>query len=173
MRSSRRRWRAPRPRRRWSGGYPRTLPTRARPFRDRTNAKIRRRRRAARLSTALLKSRVAVHDTLAFTAPRFDANAQHHYIGFTARQGAEAFADVGDCAGGLCCGGGVGPAAACPWAIQGRTATGLGTPYYVGNDVGLSDLNALLNGLCNDDDDDDDDDRARARAATDRRARRK
>ena len=63
--------------------------------------------------------------------------------------GAASVDEAGTCPGGTCCGGGVG--GACPWVVHPRTGPSrkLGTPYYVGNAVGLADLNALLNSLCN------------------------
>ena len=115
----------------------------------RTNAKLAK---AHALQLAhLRRSRYDVHDTFGITLPRFfDANSAHHYIGFSSfAHGAASVDEAGTCPGGACCGGGVG--GACPWVVHPRTGPSrkLGTPYYVGNAVGLADLNALLNSLCN------------------------
>ena len=115
----------------------------------RTNAKLAK-ARALQLAH-LRRSRYDVHDTFGITLPRFfDANSAHHYIGFSSfAHGAASVDEAGTCPGGACCGGGVG--GACPWVVHPRTGPSrkLGTPYYVGNAVGLADLNALLNSLCN------------------------
>ena len=115
----------------------------------RTNAKLAK-ARALQLAH-LRRSRYDVHDTFGITLPRFfDANSAHHYIGFSSfAHGAASVDEAGACPGGACCGGGVG--GACPWVVHPRTGPSrkLGTPYYVGNAVGLADLNALLNSLCN------------------------
>ncbi|EGB09738.1 hypothetical protein AURANDRAFT_63201 [Aureococcus anophagefferens] len=115
----------------------------------RTNAKLAK---AHALQLAhLRRSRYDVHDTFGITLPRFfDANSAHHYIGFSSfAHGAASVDEAGTCPGGACCGGGVG--GACPWVVHPRTGPSrkLGAPYYVGNAVGLADLNALLNSLCN------------------------
>ena len=115
----------------------------------RTNAKLAK---AHALQLAhLRRARYDVHDTFGITLPRFfDANSAHHYIGFSSfAHGAASVDEAGTCPGGACCGGGVG--GACPWVVHPRTGPSrkLGTPYYVGNAVGLADLNALLNSLCN------------------------
>ena len=112
----------------------------------RTNAKIREAtaRQLAFLATEL--PRVVVHDTFAITAPRlFDANSKHHYLGF-ARFVARNASLYDSQFSGDACGGGVGPRRACPWLMRERR----GSTYAVGNAVGLADLNALLNLLCND-----------------------
>ncbi|KAH8065863.1 hypothetical protein JL722_248 [Aureococcus anophagefferens] len=115
----------------------------------RTNAKLAK---AHALQLAhLRRSRYDVHDTFGITLPRFfDANSAHHCIGFSSfAHGAASVDEAGTCPGGACCGGGVG--GACPWVVHPRTGPSrkLGTPYYVGNAVGLADLNALFNSLCN------------------------
>ena len=89
---------------------------------------------------------VVVHDTFAITTPRlFDANNKHHYLGF-ARFVARNASLYDSRFSGDICGGGVGPRRACPWLMRERR----GSTYAVGNAVGLADLNALLNLLCND-----------------------
>ena len=112
----------------------------------RTNIKIREAtaRQLAFLATEL--PQVIVHDTFAITTPRlFDANNKHHYLGF-ARFVARNASLYDPQFSGDVCGGGVGPRRACPWLMRERR----GSTYAVGNAVGLADLNALLNLLCND-----------------------
>ena len=112
----------------------------------RTNAKIRA--ATARQLAFLEKElpQVLVHDTFAITTPRlFDANNKHHYLGFARFVARNASLYDSQFAGDAC-GGGVGPRRACPWLMRERR----GSTYAVGNAVGLADLNALVNLLCND-----------------------
>jgi hypothetical protein len=112
----------------------------------RTNAKIRE--ATARQLEFLEKElpHVVVHDTFSITTPRlFDANNKHHYLGFARFVARNASLHDSQFSGDVC-GGGVGPRRVCPWLMRERR----GSTYAVGNAVGLADLNALLNLLCND-----------------------
>ena len=65
---------------------------------------------------------IAVHDTLAITLPRFSESVDtHHYLGKSKCK----------------TGSGIGPQRTCPFGAS------------WGNAIGLADLNALLNSICN------------------------
>lgn len=111
----------------------------------RTNAKVRHATQLQRAFLAKELPRVLVHDTFAITAPRlFDANSKHHYLGHSTFAKVPSVYDAQ--LAGDACGGGVGPRHLCPWVMRDRR----GVTYTVGNAVGLADMNALLNLVCND-----------------------